>query len=1011
MKNATGTICGWAIALLLLIAPSKALTQSFLEAQLEFYGLFTSGNYLKALEAGEKAYKIACDTHGYASEQVASIQRALCMTYRECGKFEQADSVLTLAGEIALQIGGKKSLPYLDYMVTLGSLKLEDGDMEGARETYLQCLELSKETSSATPVKQASICNGIGNVEKRLGNYDKAEHYLTLSLNYLIDNPNPEDPNWDFYVAGATENLLNIYMDLGDHEESVKFGEMNLEAWEKAAGNESGRYATAIGYLGNIALERGHYLEAERYYRQALDLHYKIFGKDHFSYGLDLNNLAAIYSAMGDRVKALKYLRQAKTTYAQKLGKKHHRYSKVIHNQGTLMGIIGQLDSAEILQLEALNILESNGLENENYLETLESLASLYIKRNELAKADSVLDKAELLISEKGLENSSTTGTVYFRRGKSASKRNKHHEAVRYFDKSLAVLLPSSGKNDRSWIVAGLHRALSLNLLGRLSEARVQFRESIETQTEKLAKALPELSEEEKLRYQSHSKEFMDIYMSFVLREGVDVDFTFGKYNLIRETSLQSSKWIQREVSSKNSPELKKSYEKWRSQRQMYANLLALPKEKQWTSPQLIAWQIDSLERILIKESKVFKEYVSSEEIRPSQLSQEMAQNKALVQFFHIRHHDGHQWTDSMRYGAFVVRGGRPKAALVPLFYLPRHVSGQRPSTLASAESSRGIRPSSTSGAKGYREIWKPLEAYLKGVDQVYYIPSGILNRISIPELSPQKGVYLEDRFNLEMVSSPRAIGQDDSLSAQGQALLFGGMDYNHNPTTDTSALPKRWEKWAFLGESNEEVERISKTLEDHNHSNLLLSGTAGIESRFYEEVSDRRIEILHFATHGYYLPDTTSQAIASDPLPFSLVSHPLFRSGLVLTGANATRMNSYMTSRENDGYLTAYEIAALDLSHVKLVVMSACESGLGDIHDSEGVQGLQSAFKTAGAKCILMSLSPVGDAESREFMALFYQNLMSLKSIQKAFKETQEDLHAAHPESPSSWSQWVLLH
>ena len=136
--------------------------------------------------------------------------------------------------------------------------------------------------------------------------------------------------------------------------------------------------------------------------------------------------------------------------------------------------------------------------------------------------------------------------------------------------------------------------------------------------------------------------------------------------------------------------------------------------------------------------------------------------------------------------------------------------------------------------------------------------------------------------------------------------------------------------------------------------------------------------------------------------------NNPLMRSGLVFAGANDVWSTEDRDYNKEDGVLTAQEVAQIDMRKTKLVVMSACETGLGDIRGSEGVYGLQRSFKMAGVNYMIMSLWKVPDKETQEFMTLFYTKLLKEKDINKAFKETQKEMRTKY--DPYFWAAFVLI-
>jgi CHAT domain-containing protein len=170
--------------------------------------------------------------------------------------------------------------------------------------------------------------------------------------------------------------------------------------------------------------------------------------------------------------------------------------------------------------------------------------------------------------------------------------------------------------------------------------------------------------------------------------------------------------------------------------------------------------------------------------------------------------------------------------------------------------------------------------------------------------------------------------------------------------------------------------------------------------------------DVLHIATHGFFLANVNKNkekvfGIEADKAK----EMPMLRSGLMFAGAEATAQNVKSTeiSTENNGIFTAYEAMSLNLNNTKLVVLSACETGLGEIKSGEGVYGLQRAFQIAGTETLIMSLWKVADEQTQELMTLFYQKWLTTNNKHTSFIEAQKELKKKYPE-PYYWSAFVLV-
>ena len=211
----------------------------------------------------------------------------------------------------------------------------------------------------------------------------------------------------------------------------------------------------------------------------------------------------------------------------------------------------------------------------------------------------------------------------------------------------------------------------------------------------------------------------------------------------------------------------------------------------------------------------------------------------------------------------------------------------------------------------------------------------------------------------------------------------------------------------AKLPGTKTEVEEISKELTAKNWKSTLYT------EQFASEENLRKVKspkILHIATHGFYLKDVES----SDKLFLgfeknTIKNNSFLRSGLILAGAGPATQDSVSRNSENDGILTAGEASLLDLNTTDLVVLSACQTGLGDDIGTEGVAGLQRSFTIAGAKNILMSLWPVDDYATQYLMTEFYKNYTISLNADNSFKLAQLEVKRKYPQ-PLYWAAFVLL-
>lgn len=323
--------------------------------------------------------------------------------------------------------------------------------------------------------------------------------------------------------------------------------------------------------------------------------------------------------------------------------------------------------------------------------------------------------------------------------------------------------------------------------------------------------------------------------------------------------------------------------------------------------------------------------------------------------------------------------------------------------------------------------VWGPLLPELRGVKNIYFSPAGTLYNIGIEYLPG-----MED-YNIYRLSSTRELVNRRDINENNRAVLYGGLDYYSNIDTighnSQSALDYKYVEHAnirdmklrggkeYLPHTKEEVEQIAKQLCKANWSCQLDTLDKGTETSF-KSLSGEKVNTLHISTHGfYYTPDEADKMcydfLRLDNHMVSAEDKSLTRSGLILSGANHILEGEKLPENVEDGILTAKEIADLDLRGLDLVVLSACQTGLGDISQGEGVFGLQRGFKKAGANSILMSLWEVEDEATQILMTQFYKNLVSGQSKRQSLHSAQKYLREYNNgrfNEPKYWAAFILL-
>lgn len=308
--------------------------------------------------------------------------------------------------------------------------------------------------------------------------------------------------------------------------------------------------------------------------------------------------------------------------------------------------------------------------------------------------------------------------------------------------------------------------------------------------------------------------------------------------------------------------------------------------------------------------------------------------------------------------------------------------------------------------------ILKPLQQYFGNKSSLTIFPTGLLNTVSFAGIKNTQNTYLCQKYKLayQLSATDRLRMTYNSLPKGKTAVLFGGADYGLPPSKLADRM--RGQGFHYLPESRAEVVTLAAILKERECVVSLYTGKQATETAF-RSISDLACSpfILHLSTHGFYLPHADKETDNEVEIKArSNYFNPLMRTGLAFSGANQSWKSDSKMILPDDGIATGYEITGMSLMNTDLVVLSTCNSGLGDIRNGEGVYGLQRAFRYAGARSMIMSLNEVPDKETAEFMSLFYLIWTNNKPKSEAFHTTQTYMAEKYPASPEKWAGFILM-
>jgi len=615
---------------------------------------------------------------------------------------------------------------------------------------------------------------------------------------------------------------------------------------------------------------------------------------------------------------------------------------------------------------------------------------------------EEIKDKSGIIYSLIGI------GTCYY-------ELDSMHQAAQYSRMALQLAVEIGEKN---LIKEACCNLLDISIKNKQKDAAVYYLSLLKNTVQLgLNQNYFSMSEREREFYfATMEKDFGRYYDFTLVYQDEFRNLTDTAYNLAltnKGLSLKSSTAMRSAVFESKDSALIADYENWISLKRKITDAFS-----KGTATQEMENEANELEKQLVKNSKIFNDFEKLKNLEWKQVRQALRSNECAIEFINFKNEINDE--NPIIYAALLILPQSENPEIIKLCNEDELVK-----ILGTLQGNNFLYVNELYGTKAtlqtalYQKIWQPFQSYLDGVKTIYYSPCGLLHKISFAALSSEQNVFLSDLYNFRQMSSTRNLALNDQVVFDDSEnfLLMGGVNFNSDSTEK--------EVWSHLPGSLNETNAISSYIGKKKYEVNYFTDKNASEETFKKTIVSSTI--VHIATHGFFFPDpeqmraemkASSISESNEELKFrgqsnyanwSFVTNknPLMRSGIVLANANDVWHRDPLAEGE-DGILTAAEVALLDLRNTKLVVLSACETGLGDIKGSEGVYGLQRAFKMAGVKHIIMSLLKVPDKETAQFMTLFYKNLIKLKDIPVAFQNTQKVMRVKY--DPYYWGAFVLI-
>jgi tetratricopeptide (TPR) repeat protein len=968
--------------------------------------------------------------------------------YFVTGKYENAATLYLQALETNKKIYGEDDPANVRLLNNITSLYHKTGNYRKAEPMYLKALAISKKSFGEKDPNTVTILNNLGTLYDDMGNYDKAESIYRKVLEIRKVNPGIEHPDY----ANSANNLAQLYFKMGNYTNAEPLYRQALLIIKKNYGEEHLSYATELNNLGSLYFSMGNYEKAEPLYLEALRIRENILGKKHPDYSTSLSNLALFYDETGNYEKAEPLYAEASAIRLETLGPEHPGYAVALNNQALFYSASDNYDKAEILFLQSLSIRKNSlGEDHPDYAVSLNNLALFYSNKGEYRKAEPLFLQA-LEINKKVLgEMHPNYAGLLNNLAELYDSMGDYKKAEAMYLEALETLGKISGVNHPDYASILSNLALLYQETGNFDKSESMYQRAMQVYLSQIKQQFGFLSEREKELYLAKIQFFFTTYRNFILQQYKTNPALAGKaYDMelcFKGLLLNTDKLLRNYILNSGDSAAVRIYDSWIAARASLARQYAMSPGQQ--SPDLSATEVraNDMEKKLTRIYAEKNDPVVLQNTHWHDVQKRLQSDEAAIEFADIQFFNGSRWTDSIMYVAILLKSKDINPAIIPLFEVK-----QLDSLLERGRSSEisfindlywwaeaGNQAGYGKGQRLYNLIWKPLEKYLNGIQTVYFSPTGRLHQLSFAAIPVAEKELISDRFHLVQLSSTAQLNNNQSDTPVKKIVLFGGIEYDAGLDKMESVADKyrqsaeirpqavsrslsngnrRSGSFVYLDGTLTEVEKIIKLADVKGIKCEEISGDDAVEESVKNLYGKSSPEVIHIATHGFFFPDAPKNygnkgMMASgerSAMGFRSSDLPLMRSGLAFAGANHVWQGEDASPDVDDGILTAYEVSNMYLPNTELVVLSACETGLGEIKGSEGVFGLQRAFKMAGSDYILMSLWQIPDYQTSELMVHFYTEWFSGKSIGKSLRLAQDFMKNKYPLQPYMWAAFVLV-
>ena len=977
--------------------------------------------FLKSAECSRKVYE-KTNEREFLLRQGDAYTRASSQ-YIELAEYEKAIHYQKKGIDIiAREAQGSEA--FWEAYMDLGDCYLYVGDYKMAFAIYTKCKDFYKSAGIDYARKLALVYSRLGVCCSRTTNCAASIEYALEALRIGIDILQASPAN----IFADYVNLGLSYYQLGDLSQSYHYYTKAQECYneiEEPSPTMQVRLGMLYNNMGMYYRALGKYKTAINYYNKSKEIKAKTVGEYHPSYAATLTNIGHCYEDFGEYNYAKECLEKAKSIEEKIYGKDSPQLVKSLLNLVSYHSTNIQESIEQYISISDV-VKKHYGELHEYYALCIGGLSESYRRAEEYAKAHTYgLKSAEIIKSIYG-ENSLAYADELAHIATIYATEKKYEEAQDYYRRAMSIIRDICGEQNEKYYEYNRKLFNTYYYQGNKEYCKEAILQLANSARAFILDAMTFLTIEERTKcWSNYQYVFLGNLPYYSLYDPKNHKLLEATYDglLLGKGFLLNGEIEQRKIiNESNDPQLIALYDKLTRSKFQLNRLYEQPKDERPISVQDLEEEVRRLGRELQQRCQEFKDQTQIAAVTMKDVQLSLKDSDIAIEFMLVDIDD-----DDVRYCALTLKPGYEAPRLVELF---------KQEELDALKAKYEAEGAIYSSSQLYKLVWKPLAKELKGVKNIYFSPVGDLHEIAIEYANSGENSILS-KMNIYRLSSTRELAVSKLKKPYKKSAIFGGFKFSAsadelNIETNTNEIKEIDSNTSISVDSLNirgavggtkgvrdlpgtliEVQKIAKVLESTNIKTSLATGANGTETAF-KKLTGQRNDIIHIATHGFYWEGELKYGANRE----SEVAHfnedkAMTRSGLLFSGVNNMLRNTLpKLDGADDGILTAAEISRMELRGTELLVLSACQTGLGNVN-GEGVFGLQRGFKKAGVNTILMSLWEVDDIATQMLMDYFYENISSGMSKNAALRDAQNRLRACKEydfSSPYYWAAFILL-